>query len=137
MAWLCGRVGVVVGPYTVRVELMLQVLTYAVFVCAAVTGAGALVDFVRNSRPDWVALIGAAVTEIVVVIAVVVAMTLFLTGQSAATAAMAWGYCLCAVVLLPVAFVWAVGEASRWANVVLVVAVAGVAGLVGRIQELW
>lgn len=125
------------GVYTAWVELMLQILTYAVFGSAVVTGLGAVVDFVRNSRPDWVALIGAAVTEVLVVIAVVVAMVLFFTGQSNATAVMAWGYSLCAVALLPVAFVWAVGEPTRWANLVLIVAVSGVAGLVGRIQELW
>lgn len=116
---------------------MLQVLVYGVGACAAVAACGALYDFVRGHRPNWVALIGVAVTELVAVVAVCMAMGMFFAGQSQASAIMAWGYCVCAVLLLPVAFVWGIGEPSKWANVVLIVALAGVTGLVFRIQELW
>lgn len=78
-----------------------------------------------------------AVVEVVLVVELVVAAVLSLTGTPPADVATFWGYLVTTLLVLPFAAAWAFAERSRWSSVVLVVAALTTAFLQYRLLVVW
>ncbi|ROS73037.1 hypothetical protein [Cellulomonas sp. PhB143] len=116
--------------------MVLALLLLAVALCVALAAwAGWFVarDRAVVLRQLW----GAAVVEAVLLVQVVWAVVLVATQDHAYDPALFWGYFLTALVLLPVAAVWAFAERTRWSSVVLLVAAVTVAFLEYRLWQIW
>lgn len=80
---------------------------------------------------------GAAVVEAALVLQVLAAVVQTVAGNGADDPALYWGYVVTALVVLPVAALWAFAERTRWSSVVLAVAAVTVAFLELRLWQIW
>ncbi|SDS43066.1 hypothetical protein SAMN04489860_1535 [Paraoerskovia marina] len=80
---------------------------------------------------------GACVVEAVLGLQVVLALAQTVAGDGASDPALYWGYVVTALILLPVAGLWAFAERTRWSSVVLAVAALTVAFLELRLWQIW
>jgi len=83
-----------------------------------------------------------AASGMVAVVAATVGYFLVLRGQTFAGHALAdaatfWGYLVVALVVLPLASVWALVERTRWSSVVLLVGCLTVVVMEVRVVQLW
>jgi hypothetical protein len=115
-----------------------------VLVAAVAVGALALVlagwAGVRLARDRPVILrqlIGGGVVELALVVQTVVALVLTLTGHPLADAVTFWGYLVVALLLLPLAAVWAFADRTRWSSAVLLVAALTLLVMEVRLVQLW
>lgn len=109
---------------------------------AVIAGCGVLVlwaaVFAARSRAVILKqLIAAGVVEVAIVVQMVVAGVLVAGGQTPADPVTFWGYLITALLLLPLAGVWAFADRTRWSSVVLVVAAAALAVMQVRVMQLW
>lgn len=107
-----------------------------------VAGSGALAlwagwHVVRDRPVVLRQLLAGAVVEAVLVVQVVVALVLALSGTPGADPATFWGYLVTMLFVLPVAAAWAFAERTRWSSVVLLVAALTVAFLQYRLVQVW
>ena len=93
---------------------------------------------VALDRPTGGLLLGvAALLELGLLAQAVIGIGQLLSGDRDVNAAVFVGYLLAAVVFLPLATLWALGERSRGGTAVLVVAGLVLPVLVVRIQQVW
>jgi hypothetical protein len=93
---------------------------------------------VALDRPTGGLLLGiAAVIELGLLAQAVIGIGQLVSGERAVNGAVFVGYLLGAVVFLPLATVWALGERTRGGTAVLVVAGLVLPALVLRIQQVW
>jgi hypothetical protein len=102
----------------------------------ALTLLGAAFAVIGRSL-DLGPLILAAVAEVVLVIQLIVVVVRLVGGQRPESPALVLSYLAAAVLMLPVAAFWALGERSRWSNAIMAVAGAGVLAMVARLWDLW
>lgn len=120
--------------YAQAVSLVLSVVIGAL--CLALAGwAGWFVfrDRAVVLRQLW----GALVVEAVLGLQVVIAIGQTISGTGASDPALYWGYVVTALILLPVAGLWAFAERTRWSSVVLAVAAVTVGFLELRLWQIW
>ncbi|BDZ43300.1 hypothetical protein GCM10025865_25990 [Paraoerskovia sediminicola] len=116
--------------------MVLPLLLVAVVLCALLalwSGWFVVRDRAVVLRQLW----GGAVIEAVVVVQAVVAGVLAATGSGPQDPLLFWGYVLTALLILPVAALWAFAERTRWSSVVLLVAALTVAFLELRLWQIW
>ncbi len=107
-------------------------------VAACVVLAGWALWFVARDRAVILRqLFGAAAVEALLVVQAVVAGVLMATQDHTVDAPLFWGYLATALVVLPVAAVWAFAERTKWSSVVLAVAAVTVAFLDWRLWQIW
>lgn len=82
-------------------------------------------------------LIAGAVIEVLLIAQLVVVGIGIGGGHTVAEPATLWGYLIVALVILPLADVWAFAERTRWSSVVMLVAAVAVAAMQARIVSLW
>ncbi|MGF1663854.1 MAG: hypothetical protein ACFCVG_15580 [Kineosporiaceae bacterium] len=82
-------------------------------------------------------LVLAAAAEVVLVVQLVVAVVRLAGGDRPESPALVLSYLAGAVLILPVAVFWALGERSRWSNAIMAVAGGGVLAMVARLWDLW
>jgi uncharacterized membrane protein YozB (DUF420 family) len=116
----------VTGPLTA----VLAVLSLAF---AAGTGVLALRDRAVGRRT----LLAAAVVELGFVVQLVVGVVLLARTDRDVSGVLFVAYLVGAVLVLPVAVVWAQAERTRWGTTVLVVAGLVDAVLLARLQQIW
>jgi len=112
-------------------------LAYAVAALALVSMGWGLVTAVLDKPPGKAQLLYAAGLEVVVLVQSVVALVRLVGGFRPAETATTIGYLIGILVLVPVAFLWANTERTRFSGVVLAVAAAAVAAMTFRLVVLW
>ena len=115
---------------------VLTVLTYTLFIASGVLCLWALVQTIRN-RPATIAMLaGAGVVLLLLLVQLVVSIVMW--GQSGDTdGVLFFGYLLTAIVLVPLAGVWAFAELFRWGPGVLAAAAATVGIMIERMDQIW
>jgi len=113
---------------------LLQIVLAAI---CAVVAVWLVVLIVRDVQPDDYLYGALALLEVGMLAQLVVGLVQVSGDHGGVNVAAYVGYLLGSVVLLPVAFLWSVGERTRAGTGVLLVAVLVVPVLFLRLQQLW
>lgn len=113
------------------------VATTAVAVLAAVLGVWAAVFTVLDRAVILRQLIFGGVVEAALVVQMVVMGIGQARGHAVDDPLTLWGYVVVALILLPVAALWAFAERTRWSSVVLLVAAFSIAVMEVRVWQEW
>jgi hypothetical protein len=106
-------------------------------VCAASVVLGVVAAIIRD-HPDDFAILGVAAVELYLLAYGIAAALRQAQGEALAGAAWEfWGYIATALLVPPLAFVWAVSDKTRWSNVVLAAAGATVFVMLYRMEQIW
>jgi len=116
--------------------VVLPLLLLVLVACAAPAG-WATWFAVRDRAVVLRQLFGAAVVEALVIVQAVVAGVLMVTRDHPVDGPLFWGYVATALVVLPVAAIWAFAERTKWSSVVLAVAAVTVGFLDWRLWQIW
>jgi hypothetical protein len=117
-----------------------MILWFTVVQIAVAVVAGALAVGVGLAKrpPSDLSLGGAALVGVLLIAQVVIAIVAPLTGNPpSGNPYEVWAYLISALILPPVAILWALVERSRWSNVVVGVACLAVAVMLYRMQVIW
>ena len=112
----------------------LQIVLSAVCVLVAVW---LVVLIVRDRQPDDYLYAALGLLEVGLVAQLVIGLVMVSGDHGGVNVAAYVGYLVGALVILPVAFVWSVGERTRSGTGVLLVAVVVVPVLFLRLHQLW
>jgi hypothetical protein len=116
------------------------ILWFTVVQITAATVAGVLAVAVGLARrpPSDLTLGGAALVGVLLFAQVVLAIVAPFTGNPpSGNPYEFWAYLISAVILPPVAVLWALVERSRWSTVVVGVACLAIAIMLYRMQIIW
>ncbi len=116
---------------------MITTLAYAIL---ALTGVGALwglITAVADKPPGKAQLLFAAGVEVVVLGQTVIAFVRMAGGFRPVEQATTIGYLIGIVILIPIAWLWANAERTRFSGVVLAVAAVSVLAMTLRLLVLW
>ena len=116
---------------------MIASLGYAVAALALVSMCWGLLTAVLDRPPGKAQLLYAAGLEVVVGVQSLIALVGLARGFRPAELATTIGYLVGILVLLPVAWLWANSERTRFSGVVLAIAAAAVAAMTFRLLVLW
>jgi hypothetical protein len=111
-----------------------------VVLAAALAGALALwaAWFALRDRPVVLRqLVAGGAVEVALLAQIVVGIVAAAGGRSPADPWTFWGYVVTAVVLLPVAAVWAMADRTRTSSVVLLVACVAIMAMQARVWQVW
>jgi hypothetical protein len=105
---------------------------------ALLAGALAIVLGLAGRKPSDLSLAGAALTELLLIIQLVIALVAPATGnRPTGNPIEFYAYLLSALVIPPAAVVWALLERTRWSTVVVGIACLAIAVMVVRMQIIW
>ncbi|MFT4283474.1 MAG: hypothetical protein QM598_01405 [Protaetiibacter sp.] len=114
-------------PFTL-VQLALACLVG--LVCVALGLAG--------RKPNDLTVLSLGLVELLLLAQVVVAIVAPFAGNTpTGNPVEFWAYLIAAVVIPPLAIVWALVERTRWSNVVLGAAAFAIAVMVWRMEQIW
>lgn len=116
---------------------MIGYLATAIIVGALLLATWAAGSALRRKDPLLVAMVMAIVTEVVIVIQAVVAITVSIRGQSADQPGVFFGYLIAVVLVLPAALIWARAERNQFGSLVILVGSLVLAVLIVRLQQIW
>lgn len=106
-------------------------------VCAVALVLAIIATMIRKHPDDW-ALIGAAATEIFLLVYGVAAAIRQAGGNTVAGDPLEfWGYFITALIMPPLAFFWAISEKSRWSNAVLGASALVTFVMLFRMEQIW
>jgi hypothetical protein len=117
--------------------LVISWLAYSVVILAGIAMIWGLITAVANKPPGKAQLLFAAFLELVVVAQSLIAGFRLVTGFRPAELATTIGYLIGIEIMIPVAWLWANSERTRFSGVVLAVAALAVLGMTLRLLELW
>jgi hypothetical protein len=107
-------------------------------VVAVIAGLGCLVLGFARRTPDDFTLGATALVELLLVAQLVVALVAPAVGNTATGSVLEfYVYLISAILLPPLAVVWALVDRTRWSTVVLGVVGLAVAVMVYRMHEIW
>jgi hypothetical protein len=109
----------------------------AVALCGLAVAVWSFVLVARNRPPVRPLLLGLAGVELLLVLQVVIAVVLLISGAHPASMVTFLAYLVGSVLVLPIGTVWALAERSRSATAVLGVACLTVPVLVLRMYQVW
>ena len=112
-------------------------LAVVVMVLAGTAMLWGLLTAVLNRPPGKAQLIFAAALELLTLVQSVVAFVLLGQGFRPAEFGTTIGYLIVVVLIIPLAWLWANSERTRYSGVVLAVAAAGVLVMTSRLLSLW
>ena len=121
----------------VRLGLVISWLAYAIVALAAIGMIWGLVTAAFDKPPGKAQLVFAAFLELLVLAQSVIAAVELVRGFRPAEFATTIGYLIGIVILIPVAWLWANNERTRFSGVVLAVAALAVLGMTLRLLQLW
>jgi hypothetical protein len=116
---------------------MIEALAYVVVAVAAVATIWGVVTAVANKPPGKAQLLFAAGVEVVTVVQSIIAGAKLAAGFRPVELATTIGYLICIVILIPIAWLWANTERTRFSGIVLAVAALGVLAMTLRLLVLW
>ncbi|HET7431435.1 MAG TPA: hypothetical protein VFJ89_08010 [Nocardioides sp.] len=106
-------------------------------VLAAATALWLVVLIVRDAEPNDYAYGALALLEVGLLVQLVMGLVMVSGDHGGVNVAAYVGYLVGSILVLPIAFVWSVGERTRAGTGVLLVAVVVVPVLFLRLQQLW
>lgn len=116
---------------------MIDALAYVVVALAGVATIWGVVTAVANKPPGKAQLLFAAGVEVVTVVQSIIAGAKLAAGFRPVELATTIGYLICIVILIPIAWLWANTERTRFSGIVLAVAALGVLAMTLRLLVLW
>lgn len=116
---------------------MIDALAYAVVLLAGAAVIWGLVTAIANKPPGKAQLLYAAGVEAVTIIQSIIAADEIIGGFRPVELATTVGYLIGIVILIPIAWLWANAERSRFSGIVLAVAALGVLAMTLRLLVLW
>lgn len=116
---------------------MIDALAYAVVLLAGAAVIWGLVTAIANKPPGKAQLLYAAGVEAVTIIQSIIAAAEIIGGFRPVEPATTVGYLIGIVILIPIAWLWANAERSRFSGIVLAVAALGVLAMTLRLLVLW
>jgi hypothetical protein len=125
------------GITQVALALVISWLALLVVILAAAAMIWGLITAIANKPPGKAQLLFAAFVELVVVAQSLIAGFRLILGFRPAELVTTIGYLIGIVILIPVAWLWANSERTRFSGVVLAVAALAVLGMTLRLVELW
>jgi hypothetical protein len=112
-------------------------LATGLMLLVAAYGVAALLLTIVGRAPREYLVIASGVLSILVVVLVLIAIGLLVTGERPDEPGTFVGYLVVAAILLPLGTLWALAERSRWGTAVLAVACFALVVVVVRLQDLW
>ena len=115
-------------------------MTTLQIVLSAASGVAALwllVLIALDRLPDNSLYAALGLIEVGIVVELVVGLVMVFGGHDGLNVAAYVGYLVGSLLVLPIAFLWSVGERTRSGTAVLLVGVVAVAFLFLRLQQLW
>jgi hypothetical protein len=116
---------------------MIDALAYAVVVLAGVAAIWGVVTAIVDKPPGKAQLLYAAGVEVVTVLQSIIAAAKMISGFRPAELATTIGYLIGIVILIPIAWLWANVERTRFSGIVLAVAAVSVLAMTLRLLVLW
>lgn len=117
---------------------MILGFTIVQVVVAGVVGLLAVVLGLVGRKPNDLTVIAVVVVEVLLLAQVVVAIVAPAAGNTpTGNPVEFWAYLIAALIIPPLAIVWALVERTRWSNVVLGAAAFAVAVMVWRMEQIW
>lgn len=116
---------------------MVEPLQIALYALSAVLALLALGYVVIGRLPDDLLVGGLLLLEAGLLVQAVVGVVQLFTADRDLPAFTFVGYLVGVLVILPIGFLWAIGEKSRSGTAVLVVAIGVVPVLVLRLEQIW
>lgn len=117
---------------------MIEWFTWAQVVVACVAGLVCLVAGFSGKLPNDVTVGATALVLLLLLVQLVVAIVApFVGNDPTGNVVEFYIYLVSAILLPPLAVVWALVDRSRWSNVVLAAAVFAVAVMVYRMLQIW
>ena len=117
---------------------MIEWFTWVQVAVASVAGLGCLVAGLARRLPDDRTVGAAAVVLLLLVVQAVVAVVAPFVGNAPTGSLLEfWIYLVSAILLPPLAVVWALVDRTRWSNVVIAAALFAVAVMVYRMFQIW
>jgi hypothetical protein len=107
-------------------------------VLACVVGLVCVVLGLAGRKPSDLTVLALGLVELLLVAQVVVAIVAPFAGNApSGNPVEFWAYLISAVIIPPLAIVWALVERTRWSNVVLGAAAFAVAVMAWRMEQIW
>lgn len=116
---------------------MINALAYAVVALAGAAVIWGLVSAIANKPPGKAQLLYAAGLEVITVIQSIIAAAKMISGFRPAELATTIGYLIGIVILIPIGWLWANVERTRFSGIVLAVAAFAVLAMTLRLLVLW
>lgn len=117
---------------------MIEWLVWVIVAVAAAAGILCLVLGLGKRAPDDLSLGATLLVEVLLLAQVVVSIVAPFVGNHATGDALEfWAYLITALVMLPLAGLWALIERNRWSTIVLAVANLAVSIMVYRMFVIW
>lgn len=116
---------------------MSSVLLTILIVLALVTALLALIDIIRGTDPSWFTVGALVATELLLVVQVVNGLVRLSQTDRDVSGLPFTAYLVGAVLIPPIAFVWAATERTRWGTAVIVVGALAVAAVELRLDQIW
>jgi len=116
---------------------MITILAYAVLALAGIGVIWGLITAIADKPPGKAQLLYAAGVELVVLVQSAIAFVRLAGGFQPVERATTIGYLIGIVILIPVAWLWANVERTRFSGVVLAIAEFAVLGMTLRLLVLW
>ncbi|TXK17323.1 hypothetical protein [Homoserinibacter sp. GY 40078] len=112
--------------------------TIAQTIVACAVGVLCVVLGLAGRKPNDLTVLALLGVEVLLVAQVVVAIAAPAVGNApTGNPVEFWIYLVCALLIPPLAIVWALVERTRWSNVVLGAAAFAVAVMVWRMEQIW
>ncbi len=112
-------------------------LTAVVVVLAVLTAVFALVDVARDRDPGWLTAGALAVLDVALLVQAVVGLVKLGQTDRQVSGFPFSAYLIGAVLIPPIAFVWAATERSRWGTAVIVVGALAAIAVESRLDQIW
>jgi len=117
---------------------VIEWFTWVQVAVASLAGLGCLVAGLARRLPDDRTVGAAAVVLLLLVVQAVVAVVAPFVGNAPTGSLLEfWIYLVSAILLPPLAVVWALVDRTRWSNVVIAAALFAVAVMVYRMFQIW
>lgn len=117
---------------------MIEWFTYAQVAVAVVVGLYCVVRGLAKGSPNDFAILSLALVELLLFAQLVIAVVAPSVGNSPTGNVIEfYAYLVTALLIPPLALVWALIERNRWSTVVLGVAALAIAVMVYRMQQIW
>jgi hypothetical protein len=116
---------------------MITTLAYVVLALAGIGVIWGLVTAIADKPPGKAQLLYAAGVELVVLVQSIIAFVKLVGGFRPVERATTIGYLIGIVILIPVAWLWANVERTRFSGVVLAIAAFAVLAMTLRLLVLW
>lgn len=117
---------------------MILTFTIVQMIVACVVGLVCVVWGLIGRKPNDVTVLATALVEVLLVAQLVIAIVAPIVGNTPTGSLLEfWLYLVAALIIPPLAMVWALVERTRWSNVVMGGAAFAIAVMVWRMEQIW